>query len=175
MHWSLPWVFFSGRNGDVPWIDTFRSDILPAAESWPLQCLHQDALMKTSPVNEDRSLTALINSPSELLALPLAPSLDQTENNNVDDMSAEQSIHLNAYEGTKENHCAPLFSWAHPNMQKHLNYTDAGSLRQKPASDNVILRSNSLGLEDWGSPQTAMVTSIDLEDITTLLSDIHLP
>ncbi|EGV94630.1 Uncharacterized protein C2orf78-like [Cricetulus griseus] len=59
-------------------------------------------------------------------------------------------------------------------MQQPLNYTD-GSLRQKLASDDSILGCTSLGLEEPGTLQSVMVSSIDFEDMTTLVSDIHLP
>ncbi|OBS69769.1 hypothetical protein A6R68_01692, partial [Neotoma lepida] len=120
-----------------------------------------EAQMKTSPVDGDRSLTALIHSPSEFLALPPAPSLEQTEVNNVDEMTGEQSMPLNAYEGTKGNQSASLLPLAHPNMQQPLKYPDAGSLRQKPASHNAILGSNSLGLEEPGALQTSPTHSLD--------------
>ncbi|OBS65722.1 hypothetical protein A6R68_05737, partial [Neotoma lepida] len=107
-----------------------------------------DAQKKTPPVDGD--------SPSEFLALPPAPSLEQTEVNIVDEMTDKKPTHLNAYEGTKGNQGTSLLSLAHPNTQEHLNYTDAGSLRQKPASYNTILGSNSLGLEEPGGLQSVM-------------------
>ncbi|OBS67913.1 hypothetical protein A6R68_03547 [Neotoma lepida] len=134
-----------------------------------------DAQMKTPPVDGERTLTALIHSPSEFLALPPAPSLEQIEVNNVHEMSGEQSTPQNAYEGTKGNQGASLLPLAHPDMQQPLMYTDAGSLRQKPANHNAILASNSLGLEEPGALQSVMVSGIDLEDMTTLVSDIQLP
>ncbi|XP_075808250.1 uncharacterized protein C2orf78 homolog [Microtus pennsylvanicus] len=63
----------------------------------------QDAQMTIAPVSGNRSLTALMHSPSEFLALPPAPSLEKTQKNNADEMNAEQSTPLDSYEGTKCN------------------------------------------------------------------------
>ncbi|XP_035294500.1 uncharacterized protein C2orf78 homolog, partial [Cricetulus griseus] len=60
-------------------------------------------------------------------------------------------------------------------MQHPLKYTDDGSLRQKLASDDSTLGSTSFGLEEPGTLKSVMVSSIDFEDMTTLVSDIHLP
>ncbi|ERE71505.1 hypothetical protein H671_6g15703, partial [Cricetulus griseus] len=58
----------------------------------------QDVLIRKPPVFGDSSLTAPILSPSKFLTLPLAPSLEQTENNNMDEMTAEPLLPMKAYE-----------------------------------------------------------------------------
>ncbi|XP_027276329.1 uncharacterized protein C2orf78 homolog [Cricetulus griseus] len=135
----------------------------------------QDVLIRKPPVFGDSSLTAPILSPSKFLTLPLAPSLEQTENNNMDEMTAEPLLPMKAYECIKENQDASLLPLAHPDMQQPLNYTDDGSRRRELASDNSTLGSTSLGLEEPGTLRSVMVSSIDFEDMTTLVSDIQLP
>ncbi|CAO2625707.1 Uncharacterized protein C2orf78 homolog, partial [Lemmus lemmus] len=127
-------------------------------------CTH-DTQMRTSPVNEDRSLTAPIHSPSEFLPLPPAPSLEQTENNNLDD----------TYEGTKENQNPTLLPLVHPDMQQTLKYTDAESLRQNLVLDNATLGNSTLGQEEPGVLQSVVGSNMDLADMTALVADIHLP
>ncbi|EGW12708.1 Uncharacterized protein C2orf78-like [Cricetulus griseus] len=135
----------------------------------------QDAQIKTPPVDGDRSLTAPIHSPSEFLALPPAPALEQTENNNLDEMTANLSTSLDSYEGTTENQDSSLFPLVHPNVQQALHYTDAERIWQKPASDNATLGSSSLDQKELGSMQSVMGSGIDFADMTTMVADIHLP
>lgn len=130
--------------------------------------------MKTAPVNGDRSLIALMNSPSEFLALPPALSLEKTKNN-ADEMNAEQSTPLDSYEGTKYNQDASFLPLAHSDMQQPLNYSDAGSLRQNLASHNATWGNSSLGLEEPEALQSVMESSIDCADMSTLVADIRLP
>ncbi|KAK7807936.1 hypothetical protein U0070_000899 [Myodes glareolus] len=119
----------------------------------------QDAQMKTTSVRGDRSLIALMHSPSEFLALPSAPSLEKTQKNNADEMNAEQSTPLDSYEGTKYNQDASLLPLAHSSMQQPLSYSDAGSLRQKLASHNATVGNSSLGLEEPETLQSVMESS----------------
>ncbi|XP_006997847.1 uncharacterized protein C2orf78 homolog [Peromyscus maniculatus bairdii] len=133
----------------------------------------QDVQMKTPPVIGDRSLTAPIDSSSEFLPLPSAPSLEQTENNDLDLMTDDLSTSLDAYEGIKENQDPSLLPLAHANMQQALNYTDSGGLRQKLSPDNATLGSSSLDQDE--PAEHVMGSSMDFADMTTLVADIHLP
>ena len=54
--------------------------------------------MRTPPVNGDRLLTAPVYSSSEFLTLPLAPSLEERENENMLEMKGELSMPPDAYE-----------------------------------------------------------------------------
>ncbi|XP_051005611.1 uncharacterized protein C2orf78 homolog [Acomys russatus] len=121
--------------------------------------------MKTTPVDEDRSLTDPIHSPSDFLALPPARSLEQTENKNLDETKAD----------TKENEDTSLLSLANPDMQQLLDCTDSVSLRQKPVSDNVSMEGNIIGPEEQRALDNVMMSTIDFADIKTLVADIHLP
>ncbi|CAO2625667.1 Uncharacterized protein C2orf78 homolog [Lemmus lemmus] len=135
----------------------------------------QDAQMKTTPVDGDRSLTTLIHSPSEFLALPPAPSLKKTQKNNADERNDEQSTPLASYEGTKSNQVASLLCLVHSDMLQPLNYSDAGSLTQKLASHNATLGNSNFGVEEPEALQRVMESSIDFADMTTLVADIHIP
>ncbi|XP_052616291.1 uncharacterized protein C2orf78 homolog [Peromyscus californicus insignis] len=132
-------------------------------------------VQKTPPVHGDWSLTAPMHSFLEYLPLPLAPSLEQTENNDLDLMTADLSTPLDAYEGIKENQDSPLLPLAHANMRQALDYTDSGSLKQKLSPDNATLGSSSLGQDEPGVLQSVMDSSMDFADMTTLVADIHLP
>ncbi|EGW14844.1 Uncharacterized protein C2orf78-like [Cricetulus griseus] len=109
------------------------------------------------------------------MTLTPAPSLEETGKNNMEEMTAEPWMPMKAFECIKDNQHATLSYLAQPGMQQPLKYTDDGSLRQKLASDDSTLGSTSFGLEEPGTLQSVMVSSIDFEDMTTLVSDIHLP
>ncbi|XP_076433150.1 uncharacterized protein C2orf78 homolog [Peromyscus maniculatus bairdii] len=132
-------------------------------------------VQKSPPVHGDWSLTAPIDSPSEFLPLPLAPILEQTDNNDLDLMTDDLSTPLDAYEGIKENQDPSLLPLAHANMQQALNYTDSGSLKQKLSPDNATLGSSSLGQDEPGVLQSVIDSSMDFADMTTLVADIQLP
>ena len=91
--------------------------------------LSQVYQMKNQPVNGDWLLTAPTQCPSEILALPSAPGLEQRENETMLERKAELSMPLDAYEGTKENQDPSLLPLAHCAMLKVLHLTDTGSLR----------------------------------------------
>ncbi|XP_040592139.1 uncharacterized protein C2orf78 homolog [Mesocricetus auratus] len=135
----------------------------------------QNVQVMTPRVFGDSSLTAPIQSASGFLTWPPAPSLEQTENNNMDEMTADPPMPRKTYECIKEIQDAPLLPLAQPGMQQPLNYSDDGSLREKLAADTSTLRSTSLGLGERGNLRSVMMPSIDFEDMTTLVSDIHLP
>ncbi|OBS79863.1 hypothetical protein A6R68_21936, partial [Neotoma lepida] len=66
-------------------------------------------------------------------------------------------------------HCHKLHAWKihTADIQPTLQFSDAGSLGQKFASDNAALGSSSLGQEEPGDAQC--------DDMTTLVVDVHLP
>ncbi|KAL6057251.1 hypothetical protein STEG23_005713, partial [Scotinomys teguina] len=134
----------------------------------------QDIQMNTAPVN-GCSLPAPIHSPLEFLPLPPAPSLEQTDNNDLDRMTADLSTPLDAYEGIKENQDPSLLTLAHDNVQQALKYTDSESIRQKLSPDNATLGGSILGQNEPGELQSVMGSSLDLADMTTLVADVHLP
>ncbi|XP_052052639.1 uncharacterized protein C2orf78 homolog [Apodemus sylvaticus] len=126
-------------------------------------------------VNGDRALTAPIHSPSEFLALPPPPSLEQTENKNMAEIKDEFLKTLDAHEGTKENQDTPIETLEPPDSQQPLHCTDTESLRQKPASDNAHSGGISMGLKELEGLENETGSSFDFKDITTLEADIQLP
>ncbi|XP_021053387.1 uncharacterized protein C2orf78 homolog isoform X2 [Mus pahari] len=130
---------------------------------------------KTPSVDGDRPLTTSIPSPSEFLALPPAPSLEQTEIKNLHEMEVEHLMPRDAYEGTKENQDPSFLPLSHPDLQQPLHCTETGSLGQTSVSDNASLGGIHLGLEEKGTLDSLMVSTIAFADITTLVADIHLP
>ncbi|XP_051005610.1 uncharacterized protein C2orf78 homolog [Acomys russatus] len=130
---------------------------------------------KTTPVDEDRSLTAPIHSPSDFLALPPARSLEQTENKNLDETKAELPMPLDIHESTKENQDTSLLSLANPDMQQLLDCTDSVSLSQKPVPDKASMEGNIIGPEEQRALDNVMMSTRDFADIKTLVADIRLP
>ena len=98
--------------------------------------------MRTPPVNGDRLLTAPVYSSLEFLTLPLAPSLEERDNENMLEMKAELSMPGDAYEDTKENQGPSHLPSVHPDG------TDTRSLRPKSASHNASMEGISVGLEE---------------------------
>ena len=125
--------------------------------------------MSTPPVNGDRLLTAPVYSSSEFLTLPLAPSLEERENENMLEMKAELSMPPDAYEGTKENQGPSRLSLVHPYC------TDTRSLRPKSASDNATMEGISIGLEEQEKLENETGSRNNFDDITTLGAGDHLP
>ncbi|XP_021010155.1 uncharacterized protein C2orf78 homolog [Mus caroli] len=124
--------------------------------------------VRTPPVNGDRLLTGPVYSSSELLTLPLAPSLEQ-ENENMLEMKAELSMPRDAYEGTKENQGPSHLLLVHPDC------TDTRSLRPKSASDNASMEGISVGLEEQEKLENETGSRNNFEDLTTLGAGDHLP
>ena len=125
--------------------------------------------MRTPPVNVDRLLTAPVYSSSKLLTLPLAPSLEQRENENMLEMKAELSMPRDAYEGTKGNQGPSHLPLVHPDC------TDTRSLRPKSASDNASMEGISVGLEEQEKLENKTGSRNNFNDITTLGAGDHLP
>ena len=90
-------------------------------------------------------------------------------------MEVEHLMPRDAYEDTKENQDPSFLPFSHPGLQQPLHCTDTGSLRQTFASNNASLGGIHLGLEEKGTLDSLMVSTIDFADITTLVADIDLP
>ena len=111
---------------------------------------------KTPSVDGDGPLTTSIPSHSEFLALPPAPSAEQTEIKNMHEMEVEHLMPRDAYEGTKENQDPSFLPFSHPDLQQPLHCTDTGRIRQTSASDNASLGGIHLGLEEKGTLDSLM-------------------
>ncbi|EDL24706.1 RIKEN cDNA 4930433I11, isoform CRA_b [Mus musculus] len=129
---------------------------------------------KTPSVDGDGPLTP-IPSHAEVLALPPAPSAEQTEIKNMHEMKVEHLMPQDAYKGTKENQDPSFLPLSHPDLQQPLHCTDTGRIRQMSASDNASFGGIHLGMEEKGTLDSLMVSTIDFADITTLVADIDLP
>ncbi|XP_034341855.1 uncharacterized protein C2orf78 homolog [Arvicanthis niloticus] len=143
----------------------------------PELCNTWDQVSQIRPpaINGNRALTAPIHSPSEFLALPPAPSLEETENKTMKEIKDEFLKNLDAYEGTKENQDTPIMTLAHPDLQEPLHCTDTERLSQKHASNNMHLGGISMGMKELGGLQNETGSSFDFKDITTLEEDIQIP
>ncbi|EDL12451.1 mCG1031476, partial [Mus musculus] len=125
----------------------------------------QVSQIRPPAVNGDKALTAPIHSPSEFLALPPAPSLEQPENKTMPEIK----------EGTKENQDRPVLTLEHPDLQQPLHCTDTESLRQKPDSDNAHLGCICMGPKELVGLENENGSSFNFKDITRLEADIQLP
>ena len=125
----------------------------------------QVSQIRPPAVNGDRALTAPIYSPSQFLALPIAPSLEQPEDKTMPEIK----------EGTKENQDTPIVTLEHPDLQQPLHCTDTESLRQKPDSDNAHLGCIFMGPKELVGLEKEIGSSFDFKDITRFGADIQLP
>ncbi|EDL02974.1 mCG1050932 [Mus musculus] len=125
----------------------------------------QVSQIRPPAVNGDKALTAPIHSPSQFLALPPAPSLEQPENKTMPEIK----------EGTKENQDTPVLTLEHPDLQQPLHCTDTESLRQKPDSDNAHLGCICMGPKELVGLENEIGSSFDFKDITRFGADIQLP
>ena len=125
----------------------------------------QVSQIRPPAVNGDRALTAPIYSPSQFLALPTAPSLEQPEDKTMPEIK----------EGTKENQDTPIVTLEHPDLQQPLHCTDTESLRQKPDSDNAHLGCIFMGPKELVGLEKEIGSSFDFKDITRFGADIQLP
>ncbi|XP_028609991.1 uncharacterized protein C2orf78 homolog [Grammomys surdaster] len=159
---SLPVVGMETSLGLPPSGQTFC--LLPSPE---LRNISTEVSQKrTPPVNADRLLTAPKHSSTESLALPPAPSLEQRENETMNEVRAELSMPRDVYEDTKEN--PSLLPSVHPDC------TDT-RLRPKSASGDASLGGISEGLKEREELENDIGSNISFEDITTLEADKRFP
>ncbi|XP_057599360.1 uncharacterized protein C2orf78 homolog [Hippopotamus amphibius kiboko] len=123
----------------------------------------------------DVSVIAPVQSASNLLALPPAPSQEQTENKNLDDIKTKFSKPLDAYQIPIENQDPPLLPLEIPDIHQLLSCIDPLSQEEQPSSKKADLGKNSLSLEDLGMLENGIESSSDFADIAALVEDIHLP
>ncbi|XP_064239107.1 uncharacterized protein C2orf78-like [Aotus nancymaae] len=128
-----------------------------------------------SPDLGDISTTAPVQSPANLSTLSPAPSLDKTENENLDEIKTKLSKPLDAYQFPTENQEPPLLPLEIPDSHQLLSCIDPLGPEEQPGSENTNLRKNSLSLEGQGILENGIESSSDPADITTLVEDTHLP
>uniref|UniRef100_A0A4W2FH15 Chromosome 2 open reading frame 78 n=1 Tax=Bos indicus x Bos taurus TaxID=30522 RepID=A0A4W2FH15_BOBOX len=139
--------------GSQPPSQTF---CLSETSEFPRSCISRNIqILESNPPLElgDVSRIAPVQSASNLLALPPAPSQEQTENKNLDDMKTKFSKPLDDL----------------------LASIDPLSQEEQLVSENVNLGKNSLSFEDLGTLENGFESSSGFADIATLVEDIHLP
>lgn len=151
---------------------------LPQTPEFPKSCSSRNIqILESNPPPEfgDISMIAPIQSSSNVLALPPAPSQEQIENKNLDDIKTKLSKPLDAYQIPLENQDPPLLPLEIPDIHQLLACIDPLGQEEQPASENTNLGKNTLSLEDQATLENGIESSGGLADITTLVEDIHLP
>ncbi|XP_014398126.1 PREDICTED: uncharacterized protein C2orf78 [Myotis brandtii] len=151
---------------------------LPQTPEIPKSCNGSNIQMLDSnppPELGDISMAAPARSPSIYLALPPAPSQEQKENRNLEDMKTMLSKPLDAYQIPTENQDPPLLPLETPDIPQLLACFDPLGQEEQPGWENAGLGKNSLSLKDQGTLENGTVPNDGFADIATLVEDIHLP
>ncbi|KAK2092691.1 hypothetical protein P7K49_029220 [Saguinus oedipus] len=128
-----------------------------------------------SPELGDISMTAPVQSPTNLLTVSPAPSQDKTENKNLDEIKTKISKPLDAYQFPIEKQNPPLLPLEIPDIHQLLSCINPLGQEVQPGSENANLRKNSLSLQCQGILENGFESSSDLADVTTLVENTHLP
>ncbi|XP_059516801.1 uncharacterized protein C2orf78 homolog [Myotis daubentonii] len=123
----------------------------------------------------DISMAGPVQSPSIYLALPPAPSQEQKENRNLQDVKTMLSKPLDAYQIPTENQDPPLLPLEIPAIAQVLACFDPLGQEEQPGCENAGLGKNSLSLKDQGTLENGTESNDGFADIATLVEDIHLP
>ncbi|XP_059555702.1 uncharacterized protein C2orf78-like [Myotis daubentonii] len=127
------------------------------------------------PQSGDMLMAPLVQSPRNLLALPPAPSQEQKENKDVENIKTKLSKHVNGYQIPTENEAAPLLPLEVPDSPQVLACTDPLGQEEQPGCDNSGWAKNSLSLKDQGTLENGSESNDSFADIDTLVEGIHLP
>lgn len=123
----------------------------------------------------DISMAAPVQSPSIYLALPPAPSQDQKENRNLEDMKTMPSKPLDAYQIPAEHQGPPLLPLEISDIPQLLACFDPLGQEEQPGCESAGLGKNSLSLMVQGTLENEIESNDGFADIATLVEDIHLP
>uniref|UniRef100_A0A8D0UQ25 DUF4629 domain-containing protein n=1 Tax=Sus scrofa TaxID=9823 RepID=A0A8D0UQ25_PIG len=149
---------------------------LSQTPEFPKSCSSRNIqVLDPPPELGDISMIAQVQSSSNLLALPPAPSQEQTENKSLDDIKPKQPSFLDAYQIPIENLDPPLLPLEIPDIHHLLACIDPLGQEEKPGSEKSALRNNSLSLEDLGTLENGIESNSGFADIATLVEDIQLP
>lgn len=151
---------------------------LPQTPEIPKSCSGRNIqILDSNPPPElgNISMAAPVQSPSIYLALPPAPSQEQKENRNLEDMKTMLSKPLDAYQIPIENQDPPLLPLEIPDIPQLLACFDALGQEEQPGCENAGLGKNSLSLKDQGIFENGTESNDGFADIATLVEDIHLP
>nr|KAF6340992.1 hypothetical protein mMyoMyo1_001833 [Myotis myotis] len=127
------------------------------------------------PQSGDISMASLVQSPRNLLALPPAPSQEQKDSKNVENIKAKLSKHVNGYQIPTEYEASPLLPLEVPDIPQVLACTDPLGQEEQPGCDNSGLAKNSLSLKNQGTLENGTESNDSFADIDTLVEGIHLP
>lgn len=147
---------------------------LPQIPEFPKSCSGSNIQMLDSnppPELGDISMAAPVQSPS----MPPAPSQEQKENRNLEDIKTMLSKPLDAYQIPTENQDPPLLPLEIPDISQLLACIDPLGQEQQPGCENAGLGKNSLSLQDQGTLENGTESNDGFADIATLVEDIHLP
>ena len=120
-------------------------------------------------------MIAPVQSSSNVLVLPPAPSQKQTENKNLDDIKTKLSKPLDAYLIPIENQDPPLLPLEIPDIHHLLASIDPPGQEEQPGSEDTDLGKNGPSLENQGILENGIESSGGFADVATLVRDIHLP
>nr|XP_012644129.1 uncharacterized protein C2orf78-like [Microcebus murinus] len=120
----------------------------------------------------DISIMALVQSPSDFLALPPASTQEQKDNKNLDEIKTKLSKALDAYQIPIENQDPLLLSLEFPDIYQLLACIDPLGQEVQPGSKTVSLGNNSLNLQDQGTIESE-IESVSSSHTTTVVKDIR--
>ncbi|XP_070275209.1 uncharacterized protein C2orf78-like [Myotis yumanensis] len=151
---------------------------LPPTPEFPEACSNRHTQVLESyppPQSGDISMAPIVQNPINLLALPPAPSQEQKENKNVENIKTKLSKHGNGYRIPTENEASPLLPLEVPDIPQVLACTGPLGQEEQPGCDNPGLGKNSLRLKDQGTLKNGTESNDSFADIDTLVKGIHLP
>ncbi|KAB1267317.1 uncharacterized protein Cadr_000018393 [Camelus dromedarius] len=161
--------------GSQPVSQTF---CLSQTPEFPKSCSSRNIQIlesNTPPELGDISMIAPVQSSSNLLALSPAPSQEQMENKNLDDIKAKLSEPLDAYEIPLENQDSPLLPLEIPDIHQLLACLDPTGQEELLGFENTDLGKNSLSFEDLGTLEDETESSSSFANIATPVKDIDSP
>uniref|UniRef100_G1QFQ1 DUF4629 domain-containing protein n=1 Tax=Myotis lucifugus TaxID=59463 RepID=G1QFQ1_MYOLU len=151
---------------------------LPPTPEFPEACSNRHSQVLESyppPQSGDISMAPIVQNPIDLLALPPAPSQEQKENKNVENIKTKLSKHGNGYQIPTENEASPLLPLEVPDIPQVLACIGPLGQEEQPGCDNSGLGKNSLSLKDQGTLENGTESNDSFADIDTLVKGIHLP
>lgn len=145
--------------------------------SIPKSCKNRNVqILESNPPSElgEISMVTPVESSSNLLALPSAPSQEQNENNTFD-IKIKLSKPLDAYQIPLENQDPPLLPLEIPDIYQLLACIDPPGQGEQPGFDNTDLGKNSLSLKDKGTLEKNGIESRGGSPDITMVEDFHVP
>ncbi|XP_036118313.1 uncharacterized protein C2orf78 homolog [Molossus molossus] len=151
---------------------------LPQKPEFPTSCSNSNIqILENNPPPElmDTSMAAPVQSPSNFLALPPAPSQKQKDNKNSDNINTMLSKPLDVYQIQTENQDTPLLPLEIPDIHQLLAYIDPVGQEDQSGCENAGLGKSFLSVKDQGTLEDGTESNDGFADIATLVEDIQLP